>query len=213
MFDQNLSGSSWMMHSYFASRKKTQYFVHFFLWKFFSWHIFATDITNPFVCKRFFAARKAFQQQISTVAGQRVPFSLFILQEKTPFNISTWFCVMFGTIFRKETDIVVVSCCIMLYHCIMFLPLFSYRMDPFNCAQICLPLLNYARFRSNKTALRLVGCHRLVDIDWRSKLLPQVCSKSLLEPWEKNAWNHGNMVGWPRTTSVMCTITLKNSKT
>ena len=114
MFDQNLSGSSWMMHSYFASRKKKQYFVHVFLWKFFSWHIFATDITNPFVCKRFFAARKAFQQQISTVAGQRVPFSLFILQEKTPFNISTWFCVMFGTIFRKETDIVVVSCCIIV---------------------------------------------------------------------------------------------------
>lgn len=105
------------------------------------------------------------------------------------------------------------SGCIMLYHCIMFLPLFSYRMDPFNCAQICLPLLNYARFRSNKTALRLVGCHRLVDIDWRSKLLPQVCSKSLLEPWEKNTWNHGNMVGWPRTTSVMCTTTWTNSKT
>ena len=82
----------------------------------------------------------------------------------------------------------IVSCCIMVYHVVSCSSLFSVT------EWILLTVLKYARFRSNKTALRLVGCHRLIDIDWRSKLLPQVCSKNLLEPWEKKT--HETMGIW-----------------
>ena len=66
-----------------------------------------------------------------------------------------------------------------------------------NCYLICSTLLHYEQ-NTHIWRSSLVGRHRLVDVDWRSKLLPPLvflgCSKSLLDT-EDTSRKHRNILG------------------